>query len=425
MNEKLSSKHFEQEWQLLLQRKASYQTTQAERANTNDTTDDDPFDCSNIVIPPLQVIAEQVVAEALQKWEKLEERKVSRETNPTWYENHVRLPDHFDYTTTQPQNPYSDDHPEGDRVVSLVDPSVHLSYERALWELFAAVPRASEMVRRDHALSRTQHVLQEIRQGFRDYSRIDGHALARLRRKDRHGLPPSDSQQQVSTVCLECWRRLPGRFGAVEPHRMVMEFLGTQTLFDVHRAIIELADDRLWNRSRPEAVDSGFFFMEGTFYGVGRVDYISPILAWLFSEPESVARRTFLGLTDVPIFARPMQAVALQDLELRLGVRYVHVCHGDVECSIYLVDRKIGPKQPLPYPLLHDIWSPSFALAVDCEACRVRTATLVTSTSCEESLGHRLLCQPCCRDLRVPDACVEDYMIWKGQSDWSSGACGS
>ena len=419
MDERISLKDHEAQWRMLLDRQTSFRKVQ-ESISSLTTKIDDPFDCSSLIIPTLPAQAEQVVADALQAWEQLEERKVSAERNPIWYENHVRLPDHFDYTTEG--NPPQDHGGEGDCVVSLDDPSIHLSYERALRDLFATVPRASHVVRRDHALQRTHAVLEEIRQGFKDYSRIDGHALARLRMKDRHGLPQSNSSQQVSTLSLECWRKLPGRFGALEPNRMVLEFLGTQTLLDVHRTLLELTDDHLWDRSRAEAMDSGLFFIEGAFYGVGQVDYITPILAWLFPEKHSASRLNCLGLESVPISARPMQGISLQDLEMRLGVRYVHVCHGDVECSVYLMDRKISDKQPISYPILHDIWTPSFVVAVECEACRVRTATIATSTLCQESLGRRLLCKLCCRQLRVPDECAEDFKTWKGQSDLSAGA---
>lgn len=422
MEEKISLKDHETKWRILVNRQTTFQQNFREQmTNDSQQNTEDPFDCSSIVIPPLYVQAEQVVADSIQKWEQLEERKVvSGERNPTWYRNHVRLPDHFDYTT---QGDPPVDNNDGDRVVSLEDPTEHLSYERALWDLFASVPTASDLLSRQvHELKRTNEVLEEISQGFKDYSRIDGHSLSRLRMKDRHGLPPSDSPHQVPTIVFECWRRLPGRFGAIEPHRMVLEFLGTQTLLDLHRSIIELTDDRLWNRSRSaqeDTIDSGFFFMEGIFYSVGTVDYVTPIRSWLSCNEKSASRLKYLGLKGVSLSSRPMQGIALQDLEMRLGVRYVHVHHGDVECSIYLIDRKISPKQ-VTYPLIHDIWTPPFATSVDCEACRTRTATVVTSTLCEE--GHRLLCKPCCRQLCVPEEHVEEFMVWKGQSDLSAGA---
>lgn len=167
---------------------------------------------------------------------------------------------------------------------------------------------------------------------------------------------------------------------------MVIEILGSQTLLDFHIAIAELTDDELWNTKKKPAdnnkellVDGqqhklkkenegrpGFFFMEGTFYTKGKVDYLGPIQQWLFSGDagEKKARAKCLGLVslssnNIPI--KSMSDIRLDDLPLRLGVRYVHVNDGNIEYIVFATDRRFGPKRPsAQYPLLHDTWTRSY-----------------------------------------------------------------
>jgi hypothetical protein len=210
---------------------------------------------------------------------------------------------------------------------------------------------------------------------------------------------------------------------------MSIEFLGSQTLEDFHLAIIELGNDELWQKVKAKdktCDESGFFFIEGTFYTYGSVDYVGPIQAWLVSGTEKAheKRASYLGLTswqNLPV--KPMSSMRLEDLAMRLAVRYVHVCHGDVECSVFCVDRCLGPRAATPYPILHDIWTPACPFP-DCEACQSCPAIIATSTKCERTLGHALICEACSRKLKLQvderDK-VELYSVWRGQGELSMG----
>jgi hypothetical protein len=181
---------------------------------------------------------------------------------------------------------------------------------------------------------------------------------------------------------------------------------------------------------------SGFFFLEGVFYTTGSVDYTSPIVTWLQSgsRKEQDQRAAHLGLprvavtsssSDVPFPVHSMADTLLEDLTLRLGIRYLYCCHGDVECSILCTDRRLVSKSTATrYPIVHDIWMPSY-LIPECEACRYRVAVIATSTECEETGGHVALCEDCSRQLQLqtlaPDS-VQEYSVWRSQADLSAGA---
>lgn len=220
---------------------------------------------------------------------------------------------------------------------------------------------------------------------------------------------------------------------------MVIEFLGSQTLLDFHRAIIELTDDELWSRAANSSDDNassgdhaGFFFIEDTFYTYGSVDYVTPIQTWLAAGTKSIRRKRaeHLGLPELQeetrnFAERAMAGTQLQDIAMRLGVRYVHVHHGDVECSVFCVDRRLSPQSATPHPLLHDVWTPNYTVP-DCEACQSCPATIATSTTCELTLGHAAICEPCARQLGLQEherEHIELYDVWKSQVDLSVGAC--
>lgn len=344
--------------------------------------------------------------------------------------------------------------------------SGHTSYRDELWRLFASVPTVEEVeaqVMNGHRFQRTEAVLREIIDGTKRYPRLDAHALSRLRMNDRHELPPLNplppttatelpqlqlKRRPYSTITLELWRIQPRRGSTPDPHRAVIECLGTQSLKNVHQTIVELTEDHLWLRSKKPKIEqelenvaassgatepsSGFFFIEGVFYTIGSVDYVTPIENWLRrgTRAEQRARATYLGIptvadywTNLPIL-KSMETTLLEDIELRLGVRYTHVHHGDVECLVFATDRRSfrsHPREELCYPLLHDIWTPSFTLP-DCEVCDYHAATLVTSNTCQATQGHCVLCCACCQELNLSASDVEDYLVWRSQADLSTGA---
>ena len=475
-------KEFEQQWNDCLQTKSSLDRVcawmvaeQPSMAEAND--DDDPYDCHDLRVPPLYELVEQAAGKCLPDWKDLDERKISvhhqhqpsnhdnddndalphkkghprrpPKTLPKWYESHVRLPYNFDYASrlSEPSSssvslPTTDSGmDDDDQVISLDDPTKTLSYRDELWKIFARIPTA-EQLEHDATVGMnlpcTEHVCAQIKELSKGSNRLDGHALSRLRLTDRHQLPPPAAVQSkhaewVTSLRFECWRRQPGRGVSPDPNRMIVELLGSQTLLDLHNTIVELSDDELWSKQlegedNATAESSGYFFFENVFYTTGPVDYVTPVLNWLRcgSPDDQRFRALQLGITTADNLAvQPMSSLCLEDLSLRLAFRYVHIHHGDVECSIMLVDRRYGPKAMVPYPIVHDIWKGSFVIPI-CEACHTAPASLATSTSCERTDGHHAVCESCARQLqlqtKVPDQ-IEKFTVWRGQGDLSAGAC--
>jgi hypothetical protein len=208
-----------------------------------------------------------------------------------------------------------------------------------------------------------------------------------------------------------------------------------------------MAEDDLWNTtstgtSTPEEVandQAGCFFIDDEFYTTGSVDYAGPIRKWIDGRgPPNPARRGYLGIavsktnntktnTNPPLQEKSMQETALSQVPFQLGIRYYHVCHGDVETAIMAVDRRLllAPSCKVSsssmYPLIHDVWTPSYPTPT-CDACRHYPAMYVTSASCDNTDGGpRALCESCCTQLRLPPASVTLHSIWRNQSDLSKG----
>lgn len=393
-----------------------------------------------------------------------------------WNMNQLAIPRQFDYETRRSEPP--PDTGGGDRIVSLTDPTQTLSYERALWELFRQVPTVEEiqdqiMAGAADSLPHYTHMYNNLIETFQEYKGLDAHALSRLRHSDRHEMPsllwsqshPSNNQPNnpqhpsshndasasstaptsttISTIVLECWRRQPKRGSSKDDARVVLEFLGSQTLRDVHRTLVELAQDDLWttrsnykssdnsttnnDATNDEEEDSGYFFIEDTFYTIGSVDYVTPIQRWLAAgktrgnnnnshdDSSITARCTVLGI-HTPIDKLkvvPMAETRLEDIPFRLAVRYHHCCHGDVECSIFVSDMNHyqvppnnannNPLSHLSYPLVHDIWTPTYPYT-ECEACQKFPVSVATSPHCAITQGHRALCHGCSQQLFFQDA---------------------
>ena len=391
---------------------------------------------------------------------------------------HIRLPERFDYTTSKCNSPPPDDG-TGDRVVSLDDPTSTLSYHAELWKLFREIPSDDQIEQEAVAgcnLPNTKQIYDEITevQGQSNYFQVDGHALSRCRMNDRHDLPPfmmlcnnSSSNNNNSprtaftmddygsTLRFEFFRQQMCRGSSPDSKRMVLEFMGTQTLLSVHRALVEFTDDELWEAAEQEATiaatnststttnsettinhtdneRSGFFFIEGIFYTAGPVDYTTPILEWMNTgnqQEKNKRLRTHLGLTEFDTLppVHSMAETRLQDIACRLGFRYVHVMHGDVECAVFCTDRRLVSRTAaasLNFPIIHDIWSPSPTLP-ECGACQRRPGSIATATTCEITGGHRVLCEDCCRQLQLPHKArdqIKRYSEWKSQADLSMGA---
>ena len=503
---------------------------------------------------------------------KSKKRKIIAMTKkPYWFDKHVRLPENFDYTNQRSEPPPKQvSNEEGqDRVISLLmtDPNnmeqaTTVSYEYELWHLFKSIPTSSqieETLTEGMALYHTQTLHKTIAEQFRretmDTAASARYGLYALRMRDRHDYPRSPAPTKstrtttttttpslfvqsnsqswreeedtiergnmlplspklnvMGTMTLEFWRHPFSDRSQPTPDssRMVLEFKASQTLLDVHRAILDLTQDDFWqqvimnkkkkkkktknnietqqqhnnnssngvtvgNNDGPEQEeekdrqckdedDSGFFFVEGTFYYTGDVDYVTPIQNWLLSgnERQRSDRAMHLGLSssssssvisssrsnatgkESPFPTVHMDKVRLESMPVRLGTRYVHIHHGDVECSFFVVDFQCYPlltttttntdhemahaqqqrqqeSLSLSFPRIHDIWNLNCPTPPECQACQRRLATLVTSTYCEQTNGHKALCHVCAQALDLPVRHVQYYSIWHGQTELSTG----
>jgi hypothetical protein len=456
MKRRLSGHEAERQWKVLLQqvpKKGNNTAISNKEINNNESNNNkdqerkshDPFECQDIAVPPTHALVQSALADTTARWKALDDRKIARFKPPTrGPQSHLKLPLNFDYTGTMP--PLAED--DEDRVVSLIDPSKRLSYASELHKLFASVPTAEQLERDARSGSRLSHttkLYKEMQEGKLQHGN-DGRSIARLRRSDRHGLPPppptggpkTSSSKTItttflSTLRLECWKRQPKRGTSPDTGRMVLEFLASQTLLDVHRALVQLLEDDLWNAG--DDGDDGCFFIENVFYtSSGKVDYATPILKWIDGGgPPNPTRRGHLGLSMKEIPINPMKDVVLGDLSLRLGIRYHHVCHGDVETAIMVTDKRLVPQASSSakkqkqlhhchYPLLHDIWTSPYALPF-CDACRNHTAMYVTAPDCEMTDGGpRQLCEHCCNLLGLRKEQVQLYSIWRNEADLSTSA---
>lgn len=442
----------------------------------------DVFDCSSLAVPPSKTVVAGILDDFVQQWIDLDERKVidsGEETaQPThtlgnaneddvshqtkrrrghpnkkwgWHKDRLKLPYKFDYATRQSSPPPDDNNGcAGYRVVSLTDPSEQISYERELWELFRSVPTIKELEQpfeSDEVCSNTRNIRTEITEGMKDNSRLDGHALSRLRTKDRHALPPPTPPEgsALTTIRVECWRRQLKKGSSPDPNRMELEFRTTQTLADVHAAMVELSQDGMWVPKKNEKISSGLFFIEDTFYTAGDIAYAAPILEWLDGKPNDTdsssssnsigcslvkfPRRAYLGIPpDAVLRVKSMEDARVDRIHLRLGVRYYHVHHGDVECSVFITDVCRSSKSFLPYPIIHDVWMPDYSFA-ECEACRRRMAALVTPPGVAMTHGGpTALCHSCYRHLfplatraQQEQVQIQKYNVWREQKDLSVG----
>lgn len=351
-----------QQWQALWE----LDNVPLERSNIS--VDNDPFDCSHLVSH--KQLIEQEVNRAVAKWRSLDERKVKKVIRG-WSACKIRLPHNFDYLSKLDAPPAASE--QGERIVSLFNPNETESYETELWKIFKETRTIKEL-KRECKMKQTIHAKD----------RLDKTDTNRCRVGDRHGLPPADGPL-ATTVVIEIWRKQLRDNVSIDGNRMVLEFLGEQTLLDVHIAIQELTDDGLWTGG-----NSGVLFIEDTFYTTGEVDYVTPVRDWLQEDP---SRLSYLGLAE-NLETKTMASVKLNELRWSLNTRYLHMHHGHVECALFLTDICSTRKHSLPYPIIHDIWTPSYPVVI-CEGCQSRAAVLVTPATCKATDGAAQICRSC------------------------------
>ena len=219
-------------------------STAADAAATS-TDADDPFETvPDVYVPPIHEQVEQEVMRSAVQWKGLDSRRVVAERPPPALlsagqkkekkrvrisnditvhqqsttsstasagftsrlekaqadkkitDNRVRLPNNFDVVCSGdgPSVPSTDDptYHDRDKVVSLADPTDLLDYEVELHKLFRAVPTEDEIDEEATEGSVCTNMLSlktEVEDGLKVYTRLDGHALGRMRLRERHSLP--------------------------------------------------------------------------------------------------------------------------------------------------------------------------------------------------------------------------------------------
>lgn len=416
------------------------------QAETTETDQhDDLFDCRSLAVPQTRTLVEDVLNDHTKKWKDLDHRKIVKDPPPlkasenklaraVRFKRQLDLPDNFDYETklTAPPTPGKND----DLVIDLLDPTLQESHHQELWKLFSKVPTVETIKEHDRSNAQIPHTLKvynEIVEGTKRSRRLDAHGLARLRMSDRHGLPPPSLLQQASknkkpdtsTIRLEFWKRQPKRGSYPEWCRMVLEFLASQTLLDVHMTIVQMTEDDAWTFQQEEHDDSGFFFIENQFYSTGKIDYTGPIIQWIDGRgPPNPARRQFLGITTMENFTvTPMNETILGKIPFRLGFRYYHVTHGDVECSFFATDKRLTHHANIPYPIIHDIWTQPYTPQL-CKACNRHPAVYAYKANASHCSKDKrtALCENCCTQLNLFEKekdSLELYSTWKNRSELS------
>jgi len=343
------------------------------------------------------------------------------------------------------------------KVISLVDPTQILDYESELWNVFNSMKTSTELERiyalgsntkkksfdnpeiddntRDasvdneeisHGCKHTLDVKQNLVGWIKKNTRLDAHSLGRLRVRDCHTNPVvgtttlnstngDDHSQQnetslQTTIRFEILRhsRNLKRASGPDGNRMEVELHGSHhTLLDLHRLLVECSLNACSLKEGDDGnnnIHPGVFFIENNFYTCGDAgDRIGvAIKNWLGDkksgpmEEESVhttPRQQQLGISN-KINMIPMSEMKLEDLPLRLGVRYYHMLvppptplhlgSNNVmslanESAVYVTgihthkSNNSSTKAPI---IMHDTWASTQRHT--CLACKYFLASVVT-----------------------------------------------
>ena len=79
---RISAIESEQRWKILTARAATLTASTAHTTN-NRIQEEDPFDCSDLVVPTSQTLVDESVNIAVKQWKDLDERKVKSAPNNT------------------------------------------------------------------------------------------------------------------------------------------------------------------------------------------------------------------------------------------------------------------------------------------------------------------------------------------------------
>jgi len=161
------------------------------------------------------------------------------------------------------------------------------------------------------------------------------------------------------------------------------------------------------------------------------MDYMMAITQWLDGGGiPNPTRRQYLGIATSNRFRQgiPMKDAVLDKIPFRLGVRYYHVMHGDVECSVMVTDKRLVPANPkTKYPIIHDIWTPNYPVPI-CEACDRFAAIYVyfhrgTAAANYQDGDPTAVCENCCQALKLLEKekdALQLYHVWKNKSELST-----
>jgi len=282
-----------------------------------------------------------------------------------------------------------------------------------------------------HGCKHTLNVKQNLVGWIKKNTRLDAHSLGRLRVRDCHANPVvgtttlnstngDDHSQQndtdtslQTTIRFEILRQSQNlkRASGPDGNRMEVELHGSHhTLLDLHRLLVEcsLNTSSLKEGDENNNIHPGVFFIENNFYTCGDVgDKIGvAIKNWLSDKKlgameeeelstQTTPRQQHLGISS-KINIIPMSEMKLEDLPLRLGVRYYHmlvpppsplhlgstnVMSLANESAVYVTGihthkSKKTSNNSKPSIIIHDTWASSQRHT--CLACNYFLATVVT-----------------------------------------------
>eukprot|EP00985_Skeletonema_marinoi_P010914 scaffold5143_cov139-Skeletonema_marinoi.AAC.6 len=264
------------------------------------------------------------------------------------------------------------------RVISLLDPTQTQDYESELWKVFNSMPTAKEVEHQyalgksdeaaatdgdndttspsvNHGCQHTLTITNTLDKLRRKYTRIDAHSLGRLRIRDRHASMYNCSGEDTAAASNNSSSSLQTtlRFEILKPNvedlrrgsgpdgnRLEAELHGSQhTLLDLHHTLVEHASI---NSDGGGAADipAGVFLIADILYTHGDIGKaaVDSILEWLdeFHSKQGGKKNEAVLSTTAPDDARdgevqskpkvvPMDGIKLEDLSVRLGVRYTHI----------------------------------------------------------------------------------------------------
>lgn len=342
-----------------------------------------------------------------------------------------------------------------------------------------------------HTLT-VRNTLEKLR---RKYTRIDAHSLGRLRVRDRHsslydynnsGVGNDTTMMSQTSFALQTTLRFEvlkpnvedlRRGSGPDGSRLELELHGSHhTLLDLHHTLVEHASISSNSVGIGDHIPAGVFLIENVLYTRGEVGEAAAnsILSWLdehkskltieekkkeVAPSTATAADTSTGINSSrkKLKMVSMSGIKLEDLPLRLGVRYAHInlqssemndmndksWDEDNVSALFVTDIKsrIVRRSPLSengesveanqvnarVPIvIHDIWTSSQQSQIHnmCAACNYLPATVATmndvmtdsslnipDNSIETARQGTPLCASCFRELHYQRSVESGEML--------------